>query len=297
MLRVFLIFVQTLILSLFALSPSASFSQDDFASGVAAFKSEKLEDAKKIFLKLEAENPGHPTLLLNLGLIAQKQKQPGAALGLWRKGLAFHPTDEALANAVDWLKPKLSKTEIAHDIDAWEEWRRILLLRVSPVTTIVVSALLLFFSGFFFLRWWGRRSRALEEDLALPPPPVGGIVLGGLFCFVFAISIAIFIDRLDVRGTIVVEKAEVRSAPDAAATVLFDVFEGMEVIVQDVRKTTGTAGEETWRRITYPGGNTGWIRDVDVLTPVDSSERAFPTAASPRPTTSSPPTPPAGDGK
>ncbi len=249
-------------------SDSAAFSE-----AVAAFKSGKTEDAKRLFLALEAQHPGDPTLLLNLGLIATKERRPGAALGLWRKGLAQHPTHDELSNAVDWLKPKLPKTEIARKIDAWEEWRRALFVSVSPLLIVTMSAVFFFFGGWMLLRWWGSRKRALDEELAMPPAPVGGATITILSLFLLATSIGIFIDRLDIRGTIVDQTVEVRSAPDAAATPLFSAFEGMEVIVRDTRKV----GEETWRRVTYPGGLTGWIRDRQVLTSVDASEHAFVT--------------------
>ncbi|CAN5728613.1 hypothetical protein BH10BDE1_BH10BDE1_30120 [soil metagenome] len=266
-----------LILASFAIlgvmSPCVSYGQnsDSFSEGVAAFKAGQLDSARKTFLELEAKYPHDPTLLLNLGLIANKEKRLGAALALWRKGLAEHPTNAALLNAVDWVKPKLAKSDMARDFDAWEEWRRVLLLRVSPIITVVVSAIFFVIAGWLLLRWFGARRRALEEELALPRAPVAGAIMTLLFLFLFGISIAIFIDRLDIRGTIVVAKAPVYSAPDATATALFDVFEGMELVVRDTRKV----GDESWRRVTYPGGNTGWIRDREVLTAADPSERAF----------------------
>ncbi len=264
-------------------SPSASFSQEqatapDFASAITAFKANRLEDAKKAFLELEKNNPGDPTLLLNLGLIAQKEKRPGAALALWRKGLASHPTDDELLNAVDWLKPKLPKSDIARQFDTWEDIRKSFLLRVSPVLIIALSAVFLLLGGWLLLRWWGLRKRAFEEETASPPLPIAGFVITGLFAFLFVAMIGIFIDRLDIRGTIVNASIDVRSAPDAAATSLFTAFEGMEVIVRDTRVVGSDTSKETWRRITYPGGLTGWVRDRDVLTAVDSSERAFPGA-------------------
>ena len=257
------------------LAPSTAFSQDadpgEFQSAVAAFKTGKLEEAKRLFLELEKKHPGDPALLLNLGLIATKERRPGAALGLWRKGLSLHPTDDELSNAVDWLKPKLPKAEIARKFDTWETWRRALFIRVSPVLTVSMSALFFFLGGWMLVRWWGSRKRALDEELAMPAAPLGGTALSLLSLFLLATSIGIFIDRLDIRGTIVDETVEVRSAPDGAATALFSAFEGMEVIIRDTRKV----GEEPWRRVTYPGGLTGWILDRQVLTSVDPSDRAF----------------------
>jgi hypothetical protein len=254
-----------------AAATPASTTDGLFTEAVAAYKTGELQRARKTFLELESQHPGDPSLLLNLGTIANKEKRPGAALALWRKGLSQHPTNAALLNAVDWLKPKLAKSDMAHDFDAWEEWRRLLLLRVSPVITILVSVIFFVIAGWLWLRWWGARRRAFEEELAMPPAPVAGGIMTLLFLFLFGTSLAIFVDRLDIRGTIIVEKAAVRSAPDTTATALFDVFEGMEVIVRDTRKV----GNEVWRRVTYPGGNTGWIHDREVFTAADSSERAF----------------------
>lgn len=261
-------------------SPCASFSQEqakapDFTSAIAAFKANRLEDAKKAFLELEKNNPGDPTLLLNLGLIAEKEKRPGAALALWRKGLASHPTDDELLNAVDWLKPKLPKSDIARQFDTWEDLRKSFLLRVSPIWIIAFSAIFLLLGGWLLLRWWGLRKRAFEEETASPPLPIAGFVITGLFAFLFVAMIGLFIDRLDIRGTIVNASIDVRSAPDAAATSLFTAFEGMEVIVRDTRVVGSESAKETWRRVTYPGGLTGWVRDRDVLTAIDPSERAF----------------------
>lgn len=256
-------------------SLAASFSEAaDFQAGVTAFKEKRLEDAKQIFLELETQHPDDPTLLLNLGLVAQKQKKLGAALGLWRKGLASHPSDESLLNAVDWLRPKLPKAEISRRIDLWEQWRGSLFGRVSPFATITLSALFLLAAGFYLLRWWGARHRALLDDSALPPTPTAGIAMSILFLFLFAVSSAIFLDRLDLRGTIVVEKVEVRSAPEVSATVLFEAFEGMEVIVRESRPIESIP----WRRVTYPGGGTGWIPGADVFTSIDPSTEAFKAA-------------------
>ncbi len=258
----------------FMLSPCASFSQTAdplFSEAVSSFKDGKLADARDNFLELEKEHPFDPTLLLNLGIIAQKEARLGAALALWRKALAENPTNEALLSAVDWTKPKLPKSAIAHETEAWEEFRRAILIRVSPLAVTVAAALFLLLSGWRLLRWWAARRRALELETAMPAVPFGGFFLSFVFIIFLGISIAGFVDRLDIRGTILSAKVAVRSAPDQTATELFEVFEGMEVIVRDSR----SIDEKLWRRITYPGGMTGWVRERDVLTWNDPSARVW----------------------
>jgi hypothetical protein len=263
-------------------SPCASFANDAvsgtaedtdtaFSEAVASFKAGKLEAAREGFLELESRYPNDPTLMLNLGLIAKTEKRPGAALGLWRKSLVDHPTNDELLNAIDWTRSKLLKAEIAHEKEFWEEFRRTVLTGVSPPLMTGSVALFLLLAGWRLIRWWAARRRALELETVMPAVPFGGFFLFFVFFIFLGLSISIYIDRAEIRGTILPTKVEVRSAPDISATELFDLFEGIEVIVRESRTVEG----KIWRRITYPGGMTGWIRDRDILTSTDSSARAW----------------------
>lgn len=244
---------------------------EEFARAVQSFKAGKTDDAKNTFLALERSMPGNPAVLLNLGLIAMKEHRPGAALGLWRKGLTEHPTHAELSNAVQWGRTRLQKPNVTYDYNAWESYRSKVLLQVSPPAVVITSAVFFLLAGWLWLRWWGRRRLAREEELAGPATPLAAIFITGFFAFLFFVSITLFLDRLDVRATVLQPKLSVLSAPDPEATILFDVFEGLEVLVRDVR----LVGNNKWRRITFPGGLTGWVRDEDVFSTVDPSERAF----------------------
>lgn len=242
-----------------------------FARAVQSLKAGKTEEAKGNFLSLERTMPGNPAILLNLGLIAMKERRTGAALGLWRKGLTENPTNNELSNAVQWGRTRLQKPDVAHDFDPWESYRSAILLRLSPVAVVVASAAFLLFCGSLWLRWWGRRRRAYEEESALPAAPLAAIFITIFFVFLATVSITLFLDRLDIRATVLKSKVAVLSAPDLEATILFEIFEGLEVLVRDVR----LVGSHKWRRITFPGGLTGWVREEDVFSTVDPSERAF----------------------
>ncbi len=244
---------------------------EEFARAVQSYKNGKTEEAKNSFLALERAMPGNPAVLLNLGLIAMKERRAGAAIGLWRKGLTENPTNSELNNAVQWGRIRLQKPDIAHDFDPWESFRSAVLLRLSPSAVVAASAAFLLICGALWLRWWGRRRRAHEEETALPGTPLAAIFITIFFVFLATVSITLFLDRLDIRATVLKPKVAVLSAPDLEATVLFEVFEGLEVLVRDVR----LVGSNKWRRITFPGGLTGWVRDEDVFSTVDPSERAF----------------------
>ncbi len=244
---------------------------EEFAQAVQYYKAGKLEEAKQGFLSVERSTPGNPEALLNLGLIAMKDRRTGAALGLWRKALTENPTHSDLTNAVKWGQTKLEKPDVAHDFDAWESFRSQLLLQVSPAAVVLTGAAFLLCCGWLWLRWWGQRRRAYEEETAGPATPLAAIFITIFSAFLLIVSFTLFVDRLDIRATVLKPKVAVLSAPDIEATVLFEVFEGLEVLVRDVR----SVGASKWRRITFPGGLTGWVRDEDVFSTVDPSERAF----------------------
>ena len=247
-----------------------------FAEGAKSFREGKLEDAKKSFLAIEAEHPNHADTLLNLGLIAFKEERTGAAIGIWRKGLMHEPTNESLFQAVTFARSKLDKQDAPREFSTWERYRQTLLLRLSPTLVFVVSAFLLLGCGWLWLKWIGKRKRAFEEETAAPAAPVGAIVFTILFVFIAGIFVSILIDRNDLRGTVIASKVSVLSAPELEATSLFELFEGLEVLVRETREVEG----KSWRRITYPGGLSGWVPAAVVFATTDPVDRAFETTSS-----------------
>lgn len=246
---------------------SAELSQE----AAAAFKTGDFNGAREKLLTALDQNPYDPGLLYNLGLTAFKQGRTGAAIGLWRQGLHTDPTDTALEGAVAWAITKLPKKEIARNFVWWESWRSEVLMRVSPTLVVLLSGVLLMISGWRLVRWWGQRHRAIDEELPMPPLPIGGIAIGCVFLLMFVISLSLLVDRFDVRATVLPVKLEVLSAADSSATVLFEAFEGMEVILREER----VVGTETWRQISYPGGLSGWVPGASVLATTDPSRKAF----------------------
>lgn len=251
--------------------PEALFSQ-----GAKSFREGKLEEAKKSFLAVETEHPGHTDTLLNLGLIAFKEKRIGAAIGIWRKGLAGEPTSEPLFQAIAFARTKLEKQDMPREFSGWERYRELLLVRLSPALVLLASAFFLLGCGWLWLRWIGARKRAHDEETAGPPPPLGAIVFSILFVFIVGILGSIAIDRNDLRGTVIASKVAVLSAPELEATSLFDLFEGLEVLVRETRDVEG----KSWRRVTYPGGLSGWVPAATIFATDDPAERAFENTSS-----------------
>lgn len=253
--------------------PSAAFAspEEAFATAIQAIKKNDLDTARQRLLELDKSNPKQLAVLNNLALIAVKKNQLGPAIALWRQAQYEYPTDETIDASIQWALKKLPKTELSKDYDLWESFRSSVLHKTSPMLTVVLSAVLMVLGGWMLLRWWARRRQALEQETAMPALPLAGFTVVLLFFFLSAMALSQFVDRIDIRGTVLRKKVEVRSAADSSATVLFEIFEGMEVLVLDSR----VVGEATWRRIHYPGGMSGWVKDTDVMTTADATERAF----------------------
>lgn len=251
------------------------FAAASYEAATEAFKKGDLAAAKAGLLAVDTSAAQNPSVLFNLGLIAQKEKRLGAAIGLWRKGILSAPSDDDFYSAIAAAQKLLPRQEIARDFTAWEIWRSDVLQRLSPLLLAITSALLLAIGGWLLIRWLGRRRRTLEDDLALPPFPMAGAVFALLFAFLLVVLVTLYIDRLEVRGTVLNSKVAVRSAPDPDATSLFEIFEGMEV----VRRETRVIGSETWCQIEFPGGLGGWVPAAEIFATDDMNSAAFTSEA------------------
>ncbi len=230
---------------------NANDAETRFRAGIEAFQKGDLKTARASFqdsLKVDSDNA---VVLYNLGLTEQKDGKIGWALALWRKALALQPDFQPARRAIDFAKGKLERQEIPHEVELWESFRTVTLTYVSANLLLAATALFLFIFGWFFLRYLGLRRLAKLDEKPSPAFPVVATMSGVLFLAGVAMSSAKLYDSSIVRGTVLPKKIEARSSPDPAATALFDLFEGLEVIV---RQTNGD-----WTQVSYPGGSTGWV--------------------------------------
>lgn len=252
----------TLVLSaLFA--PNAIASETHFQTGIAAFQKGDGKQARASFEEALKTDESNPTLLFNLGLVVQNEGQLGLALGLWRKALVFQPNFPQAKQAITWTEGQLEQKQIPHEVTLWESLRAKVLVEHSLNQFLGLTALLFFASGWLLLKYLGRRRRALLEERSLPPFPFITLVSGVFFLTAVCLSAAKAYDQNTLRGTITAKKIEARSAADIQATSLFDLYEGLEVII---RQSQGD-----WVQVTYPGASTGWIPKSSVFTTMDKA--------------------------
>lgn len=253
-----------LVFALAALWTGAAFADSaeaHFQAGVAAFQKNDLKAARTSFESALKLDPAHVVTLFDLGLLESKESHNGRAIALWRKALALAPEFRPARDAIEFTKSKLERSQIPHEVETWEQLRDKALANTVLEKYVILSAVLLFLSVWLFLGYFGARRRALLDEKPLPGFPVVATFLAVVWFGFAGLTVAKIVDMQELRGTIVAKKIEARSTPGEGGTPLFDLYEGLEVIV---RQTSGD-----WLQVTYPGGSTGWIPRTSIFTTSD----------------------------
>lgn len=252
-----------LVFALAALWTGAAFAQADvqFQAGVAAFQKNDLKTARASFEAALKLDPAHVVTLFDLGLLESKEGHNGRAIALWRKALALAPEFRPARDAIDFTRTKLERPEIPHEVETWEQLRDTALANTVLEKYLVLAAVLFFLSVWLFLGYFGAKRRALLDEKPLPGFPFVATLFAVVWVAFTILTIAKILDMQELRGTVVTKKIEARSTPDQAGTPLFDLYEGLEVIV---RQTSGD-----WIQVNYPGGSTGWVPRTSVFTTAD----------------------------
>lgn len=237
------------------LSSFASYAQSSvdelFSSGLKSYQSGKFEDAENQFEQALTQQPNNASLLYNLGLAEYKSGKTGPAIASWRKALTLDPSLADARDAISFATNKLEHRELPHQVMLLESLRTSYLQWVSLNQLLFIFALTFFAFGWALIRYLGSRKTALENEA--PPPSLSFkiIILLTLFLGLGLLSAAKFIDVVTPRATVLPKTVAVRAGPDNDQAALFDLYEGLEVLVDDV--------QNNWMKITYPGGRSGWI--------------------------------------
>ena len=231
--------------------------QTSFTAGIDAYQKKDWAKARRAFLESLQAQPENATALYNLGLTENSAGHTGVALGLWRKALVASPRFTPASSAIEFAQKKLDRPEIPHEVKTWESFRKVALAPYSIDTFLIATALFLISGGWILFGYLGARRSARLDEKPMPGVPYGPVILLILFIICACLSLCKGIDSQTIRGTILDKKIEALSSPDSSATPLFDLYEGLEVIV---RQANGD-----WTQVTYPGGATGWIPKRSVL--------------------------------
>ncbi len=242
-----------LLVSLASAESTASF----FSQGVAAYTQADYAKASEFFLKALDENPQSSEVLTNLGLTEYKLGHIGSSLGFLRKALGISPYNSTAFEALKFATAQSHIKEIAHHSDFFEDLRRGFLLWIPFEGYLLLTAMLLLFSGWIWLGFWGRRKITQENEEAPPAFPFIGLFLSALCVLSVCLTLSKFIELSQVRATVLEDRVSAKLGPGDDQPVLFDLYEGIEVIqLRD---------DKDWAQVKYPGGLTGWVAKKSIM--------------------------------
>lgn len=232
--------------------------EENFKEGVKLYQSKDFNKALTSFETALKENPHNISLLTNLGLVSFELGKKGLALGFLRRALELDTDFRPAEQAYTYVWSQLEVKELPHRIETYETIRAYFLKQIHLSSFLFLGGLCFFLSGWLLIRYFSQRKKALEEELPLPPFPSVATVLSLFFVGLFILSVLKAYDLTLNRATIVAEKVLMYTAPSENETSLFELSQGLEVIV---RKS-----EADWLQVTYPGGPTGWIKKAELMT-------------------------------
>lgn len=240
--------------------PDAIKSGSGFEEGLSSYEKKDFDQAIAHFSRALEQNPLSPSILTNLALAHFQKNQLGYALAYFKQALSLDPDFGPAKSGFEFVFSKLPVKEIPHRTESYESFRKTFLEPVSVWFYVFFGSFLFLVSGWLLIRYFGKRKKAFEEEAPLPPFPGVGALFAVGFVLITSLLFAKFYDLKISRGIIVASKSTVLTAPSAQASSLYEIPEGLEVIVQ--------RQEKEWSQVTYPGSVTGWIPSAElVLTP------------------------------
>lgn len=239
---------------------SAAYSQSTeelFGNALKSYQEGRFQEAKDQFEQVLNQQPNNFSLLYNLGLTEYRLGHLGPAIALWRRALNINPSQPDAEIALQLALNKLERKSLSQQVSFLEQFRSALLVDISFNQIIGFFAFVLLATGWVLISYLGSRKQAFQNES--PPPP---------FKFIYAVLVLIFLlsttllalktwDHFTPRGTILPKKVEVRAGPGATFTPLFDLYEGLEIIIE--------RSESEWVKVIYPGGRSGWVPKDAVL--------------------------------
>lgn len=224
---------------------------DPFQKGVRLLQSKDAAGAIESFKAALQLHPENTAILTNLGIASFEAGQKGWSVAFLRQAVNLGSSFPETKRALNFALSQLDTKEIPHEIVFWEILRAKVLEGIQVEGALLVFGLALLLFGLSMIRFLAARKRALAHEEALPTFGIIAISASVLFAFTLALLWAKIVDLSQVRATIVAEKTPAVSSPSADAPALFDLFGGLEVIVQ--------GAENNFYQVQYPGGSIGWV--------------------------------------
>lgn len=210
-----------------------------FSNGLKSYQEGQYKQANTYFLETLKENPHNSTVLYNLGLTEFQIGNQGKALGYLRRAQYFSPRSTDIKSALGFINPSHNKTLTITNI-----------LRKIPLDILIGF----FTLGLFLMIYKGLNYLSRRKSSTFPT----GLLILSCYTFVVGLIVGYKVkDQYTPRTTITVPKTGAYSGPSENQASLFEINEGVEVLVH--KKL------HSWLQITAPSGRTGWIHENTAL--------------------------------
>lgn len=257
------IILSTLILLIFQMVSVTGWTQgeasfgDLFKQGTQFYQDKKFDKSVQSFELAVAKDPRNATVLTNLALAQYQLGKKSLALSNLRKALSFDPSLTTARAGLKYVLSQMDIKDIPHQIETYETLRAKVLNPVDLSSYLSMTALFLFVSGWLLLTYMGRRRQAIKDEKAMPATPLLGVFF--FICFLTSSILGGFkiYDGSIVRGTIILDKVSLQTAPGENQASVLDLYAGMEVVVD--------SAQQDWVQVTYPGAMTGWIKSASLI--------------------------------
>lgn len=228
-----------------------------FQAGIESYQKQDYSAAQTQFEAALKDRPWDASILTNLALTHYRLGQRGWALGYARRALHLEPGHTEASQLIAAIAQEGKLRDLPHRIEVWELLHHNVLTAASTPAFVAILVLVTLACLWSWLSFLGARRRALASENALPGFPFLPVLFLILFAASAFLTLAKWKDASDLRGTIVVERVPALTAPSEQSPSLFELIEGLEVIV---RKSEGD-----WLQVTFPGAMTGWIPKSSLL--------------------------------
>lgn len=232
-----------------------------FQEGVLAYQAKKFDVALPAFQFAVQQDSTNVQALVNLSLVQFQLGSKYEALALMRKAYSLDPYFAEADQGLRYLTKHIEVREIPHRISLWQNMHDNLFSQFTLSRFIFIHILTLVGFAWFLLVYLGKRKRAQLGDGEFPAVTVMNVLFALLFVVSTCLLICKWIDQSTSRGTVVVDKAVVYSAPAVDSVQLYELSGGSEVQMENYKKEQ----DKSWLQITYPGAATGWIQQDTIL--------------------------------
>ena len=238
-------------------APTYNNFDEAFNAGVIAYQNKDYPQAKTAFSSALEFQPQNLAAMTNLGMTHLYLKNTGWSVALLRKAVSTKPDFQTAQSALAFVLPQAGIHELPHVISSWETWRAQVLVQAPLEIFLILLAILTAGVGWFWMSWWGVRRAAIQASQPVPAPGFVKILLLAFWGFILIAAVTKAIDLSTPRATIVAEKINALSLPEAKAPQLFELSAGMEVLLN--------SSHDDWFQVTYPGGMTGWVPKISLM--------------------------------